>query len=1039
MSGQEPRLFTLPPGVPFLPALCDALLGGALVPGFCAADDPMALADTTIYLPTRRAARELRAILAGRAGGRPAILPIIRPLGAFEEDLALLDPLVADIADLPPPIDAMERLLTLAPLVQRWKSRLPAHVAALFEESIVVPASTADALWLARDLADLMDEMETEEADWSRLAGLVPDELARWWQVTLDFLRIVTEHWPAFLAAAGRSNPAAHRVAVINAEARRLAARPPAGPVIAAGSTGSIPATARLLATIAWLPKGAVILPGLDRELDAEAWAAVGSADAPASAFGHPQAGLKRLLAALGVAREKVTLLGAPSRALALRARLVSEALRPAETTAAWAQAGGLVAQAREAGALAGVTVLEAANPREEALAVAVALRLAVETAGRTAALVTPDRELARRVSAELRRFGIHADDSAGQPLSATPPGTLLQVLLEAVFRPGDPVRLLALVKHPRLRLGRTGSESAEIAAFVERVALRGRVGRPDVLTLAADFAAAWTDTSVRRPWADSPEAARYRDAKAFLEALVAAVAPLAAWRGRQADGVGRIAEATVVSLEALCRDRTGALGALYGGDAGESMAAFLRRLVASTAPVSFDAAEWPEMVKALLAGEVVRPSVGTDPRVSIWGTLEARLQSVDMLVLGGLNEGEWPRSMAGDRFLSRLMKAEMALEPPERRIGQAAHDFEMAMGTGEVVLSRSARTADAPAVASRWLQRFLAVVGEEQAAAMRARGARLVEWARALDDGHPVPPATQPQPSPPLASRPKRFSVTEIETLRRDPYAVYARRILRLEPLERLLREPDAADRGNLFHEILHRFSESGCDPGEPDAISRLVSVGCAMFDAAALPSDVRAIWWPRFLAMAEAFIRWEREGRGDIVRRFAEAQAEPVTVAATGVTLSGRADRLDLRADGRVDILDYKTGSSPSKAQAFTLLAPQLALEGALLRRGAFSQLGRREPAGLAYVRLKPDGSVVEESVLEHKKEKRDPVAYSEEAWSRLERLLEFYARPEGVYRSRALPFREGETDGDYDHLARVLEWSAGASAGEDGGGSG
>ncbi|MEW6631895.1 MAG: PD-(D/E)XK nuclease family protein, partial [Pseudomonadota bacterium] len=271
----------------------------------------------------------------------------------------------------------------------------------------------------------------------------------------------------------------------------------------------------------------------------------------------------------------------------------------------------------------------------------------------------------------------------------------------------------------------------------------------------------------------------------------------------------------------------------------------------------------------------------------------------------------------------------------------------------------------------------------------------------------------------------------TEIETLRRDPYAIYARRILGLMPLEPLIRDPGAAERGTLFHEILHLFTRRVEDPRAPGALASLIEAGRVCFADAALPPDIEAVWWPRFEKLAENIIEWELTRADAVARRHSEERASKTAVGRTGVTLSGYADRVDLLAGGMADILDYKTGSSPSKAQAHTLLSPQLALEGALLRRGAFKELGICEPSQLAFVRLKPNGEVFEESILEYNRKPRTANDLSEEAWARLERLLFHYADPTTGYLSRALPFREGEADGDYDHLARVLEWSAGGAS--------
>ncbi|CAN7583438.1 double-strand break repair protein AddB [Aminobacter sp. LjRoot7] len=1039
MSGRaSPRVFSIPPGTPFLPTLAASLLDGSLIPDFRFDGDPLALADVTIYVPTRRAARALRGVFVDAGGGSSAILPVIKPLGEFDEDEAAFEDEGGGALDLAPPVSATDRLLLLAPLVRAWKRRLPAHVAALFEEEIVVPASAADAIWLARDLAGLMDEIETEGSDWSRLAGLVTGELSGWWQVTLDFLSIVTSAWPEMLKERGQSNPAAHRSALIRLEAERLKRNPPAGPVIAAGSTGSIPATAELLAAISRLPRGAVVLPGLDATLDQRAYETITEIGARASVLGHPQYGLAKLIGKIGILRDDVDELGAPTRAMARRAAIVGEALRPAETTDAWAEKRGDVDDAEIADAFAGVTLLEAAHERDEAAAIAIALRQAVAQPGHRAALVTSDRNLARRVASELRRFGIQADDSGGLPLANTPPAALLRTMLAAAFRPGDPVAVLSLLKHPLLRLGRERSAVRRAAETIELVVLRGGVGRPDIAGLAEDFEARLTgigDASRKPFWFDRISVRRIEEARDVANRLVSGLAPLFAFRGDAQVELAAIVRATVEALENFARDEHGGLGTLYDGDAGAKLAEALRSLVAAQASFSFAADEWPDVMDALVAPEAVKPAQGADRAIAIWGALEARLQTVDTLVIGALNEGSWPRKAEADRFMSRVMKTGIDLEPPERRIGLAAHDFQMAMGAKNVVLSRSARSGDAPAVPSRWLQRLLTYLGPDHAAVLRKRGESLLHWARQLDAGQKTDFASRPEPRPPVEVRPRRFSITEIETLRRDPYAVYARRILGLSAIDPLVRDPGAAERGTLFHDILHLFSATIVDPRAPNAFDALIAAGRHCFAEAALPADVEAVWWPRFERLAVNIIEWERSRADAVASRHAEEGASAVEVGLSGATLSGRADRVDLLAGGMADILDYKTGSSPSKAQAHTLISPQLALEGALLRRGAFRELGKREPSQLAFVRLKPNGEVFEESILEHNRKPKSAIELSEEAWERLEQLLLHYNDPTTGYLSRALPFREGETDGDYDHLARVLEWSAGGDGGAEG----
>ena len=1036
------RVFSIAPGIPFLPALVDALQSGRLIPGFPADPaDPMALARATIYVPTRRAARTLRSLLVERSPVKSAILPVIRPLGDVDEDAAMFDMGSDALFDLAPPISATERLLLLARLVRPWRERLPDHVRSLFgNEEIAIPATTADAIWLARDLASLMDQVETEASGWSSLANIVSEDLPNWWQVTLDFLGIVTGLWPDILTERHRSNPAAHRNRLIELEAERLVRNPPPGPVIAAGSTGSIPATAKLLASIASLSQGAVVLPGLDRDMDAASWEVLANiADNP-SIFGHPQYGLRKLLSELGVLRGDVIPLGNVSPQKRAREHLLAEAMRPADTSEAWS----IIDRKSDpfSTAIAPVALVEAVNEREEALSVAIALRDAIDKPGKTAALITADRDLARRVSTELARFNIAADDSGGRALRETQAATLMRLTMEAVFNPGDPVALLALLKHPLTRIGLERSVVRQAAETIELVALRGGTGRASLSGLAAFFEKRLGEGSsapFEPVWLRQITVAQIEAARAACGALSRCMEPLIAFAGKaEPVQMAEIVHASVACLENLARDDKGDIAALYTGAAGEQFAAFLRNLVSADSGLDFLPSEWPGMIEALMSGEVVKPKAGAHPRLFIWGALEARLQTVDTVIIGGLNEGSWPGKTRNDPFMSRPMKSIINLEPPERRTGLAAHDFQMAMGMDRVILTRSQRSANAPTVASRWLQRLETVLGQPAAAELRARGAKYLNWARQIDHAADEDFVKRPEPRPPLEARPKHFSVTEIETLRRDPYAIFARRILRLRPIDPLIRDPDVAERGSLFHDILAHFTEEEIDPLRQDAAACLLEIGRRHFDNLALPEEIDAVWWPRFQSLVPEYLDWERDRAPLIAQRHPEIASKKISVGTTGVTLSGRADRVDLRRDGTVDIIDYKTGSTPSKRQAHVLLSPQLALEAALLARGAFHEVGNRAAADLLYVRLRPSGRVDPESILKvgtsmNASEKTAP-ELGELSWARLTELLTAYRDPQKGYLSRALPFKESDLTGDYDHLARVLEWSAGGA--DDGG---
>ncbi|RCL02277.1 MAG: ATP-dependent helicase/nuclease subunit B [Candidatus Tokpelaia sp. JSC189] len=1022
-----PRLFSIPPGAPFLPTFVEALQEGRLTEEVDI-HDPLTLTATTIYVPTRRAARALRSVLVEASSIAVTFLPTICPLGDIDEQSFLFAPESSDNLALDPPIAAMERLLLLAQLIRPWRERLPNHVHQFFgHEEISLPANTADAIWLARDLSHLMDEIETEEANWADLKNIAPDMVAEWWQVTLDFLDIVTINWPQILKERCVVNPAFWRNQAIRRQAAHLAANPQAGPVLVAGSTGSLPATAELIKTIAFLPKGAVVLPGLDRDLDAAGWKVLSEPENDPSVFGHPQYGLKKLLHIIKASRSSVENLGKILPVRRQRETIVAQAFRPATTTDEW----NSLEHNLSGEAFHNVALLEASNEREEALAIAIALRTAIEEKQKTAALITSDRNLARRVCTELSRFGIRADDSSGAPLLESEPTALIRLLLACIFEPGDPVSLLSLLKHPLVQLGQKRAKFCKQVEYFELFCLRGGTGRVS-LSMVDCFIAERLQklTDQDRAFSRKPDPAIIADTIQLGQQLTTATAPLHALAQIAVPvSVAEAIAATIECFENFGRDENGSLQYLYACEAGQSLMQFLHDLVADRSGLEFSALEWPKIFESLIAGESVQLQQGGHPRLHIWGAIEARLQTVDTIVIGGLNEGTWPTTARNDPFMSRTMKKIVGLEPPERRIGLSAHDFQMALGMDHVILTRSLRLDNAPSIPSRWLQRLETVLRPEDRSSMRARGYIYLNWAQKLDEATDVDFITRPCPTPPVNQRPRHFSVIEIETLRRDPYAIYARKILRLNPLDPLIRDPSATERGTLYHNIVAAFTTSGIEPKAPDAQSHLLKIARMEFDKLQLPLDIEAIWWPRFLILVPQFLQWEANlGKR---QRLAEITASPVVIGNTEVELSGRADRIDLISYQHAEIIDFKTGSTPSVKQAAKLMAPQLALEGALLSRSAFADCGARTPSDLLYIRLTQKGKVKPQSIL--KAAGKTAVDLAEEAWMRLNELVKHYQYPENGYLSHAL-LPTVNYKGDYDHLARVWEWSSGITENEE-----
>ena len=1041
----QAHLWSVPPSVPFLKTLVDTLVDGTLIEGFRPLDDPLLLAGATLYLPTRRAARLLPELFQQRFGGRPVLLPAIRPVGDADEDAQGLTG-NADLEPLPPAMPLLERHLAMTRLVKAWKGMLRREALSLrSDEPLGLPASTADAAWLAADLLTLMDEVETEEADWSELAGLVPEDHARYWQITLDFLQIVQAAWPAHLAELKQMDPKARRSALIRREAERLARTPPGGPVIVAGVTGSVPATAELLKVVAGLPTGVIVLPGLDRFLDDRSWAALGDRSHkpaaprkpgvrdPETLPSHPQYSLKQLLGRLGVTRADVANLGPePSRELLLREELVSEALRPADTSDGWTGYLEKRPEAERALALENVALMTARNEADEALSVAIALREAIERQ-EAAALISPDRMLTRRVAAELARWNIQVDDSAGKPLDQTAPAILAILAAKLALNGCEPIDLLALLKHPLTRLGLPVKDVRSAARALERGVIRGpraRAGTEGLRQAVEASREAAEDAHTPR-WKKIHEA-DWDVIAGLVDRLAAALKPLEVLAGRSDPVlVTDLARLHADVVEAVAVDEAGSVAELYAGEPGEALAQFLSGLLeAGSSGLEIPPGEWPSVLPALMSGQAVRRRLPGDQRVQILGPMEARLQSFDFVILGGLNEGVWPQRTRNDPWLNRPMKRDMGLEPPERRLGAAAHDFAQGMGARRVLLCRAVRADGAPTVASRWLQRLTTLAGGELTRVLEDRGAVYARLASRLDrpDG-PVRPAVRPQPRPALAARPKSLSITEIERLIRDPYAIFARHILDLQPVDPIGGEPGAADKGNLVHDALARFLSTWTGAFDDSAVAALTEIGEKLFEPLDAFPAIRALWWPRFLKIAAGFVAYEARRAPHVDRRFLEiGGGVELKLPGFDFRLRGRADRIDLLISGGLSVIDYKTGQVPSQKQVDALLSPQLPLEAAMIRRFGFKDVPADIPVSeLLYLQLK-GGS---DPVLEVARNPKDTVLEDlvEDAWTRLEQLIAHYVKPETGYLSRARVMRERQMDGDYDHLARTQEWALGS----------
>jgi ATP-dependent helicase/nuclease subunit B len=1016
----NPRVFTIPASAPFLPTLIEALRNGTF--GTAIADDPLVLASATLYLPTQRACRLMRDAFIRDFD--TAILPRIVPIGDIDEDEiefagAAAGDIAGDALALPEALGDLERRLLLTRLITAWSNSPLLHAS---DGSPLVAQTPAAACALAVDLARLMDDMTMRGVAWNKLDKLVPDEFDYYWQKTLAFLKIAREQWPPILEDYGLIEPAERHDRLIKAEAARLA-RKPDGLVIAAGSTGSIPATADLIATIAHLPHGAIVLPGLDTDLDENSWQLIPGDEKrkipPAPS--HPQFAMQALLTRIGITRTDIVALAEPRG----RERLVSEALRPAAATDMWREISADAAFAAHVdAAIQTLTVIEAANPEDEALAIAVTLREAVHD-GKTAALVTPDRALGRRVLTALARWNIVAEDSGGDALANTPAGIFARLAADTALGGLEPVPLLALLKHPLSRSPLRNKDDA--VAMLEQAIFRGP--RPRAGSAGLE--------SALHTFRKTKENLHRSDSRRNLsEAGLNAAADLVSWLadalkpleeiGHDERPLSEFAERHRNVLAALS-SQDGVESALSGPD-GRSLANALDEIATSdaAAQLSVGKGDYVELFTAALSGRAVRPAPRPDLPVHILGRFETRLIASDRVVLGGLVEGKWPQESNTDAWLSRPMRLALGLDLPERRIGLSAHDFAQLLGGREVILTHAAKIGGTPTVASRFIQRLAAVAGERWRTAV-ARGQTYLDWARELDRPEQVRPAPQPAPLPPRAARPKGLSVTEIEHWLRDPYTIYAKHILRLRPLDAVDTPPGAAERGTIIHAAVGDFTRLYAKSLPADPAGEIIALGQPHFSALDDFPEARAFWWPRFLRIAHWFARWDAARRSSIAAIEAEIRGEiPIPLDDGTFKLSGVADRIERTGDGSYVILDYKTGSARSEKQVRTGLAPQLTLEAAMLRHGGFKTIPRgASVAEIAYVLLKggePPGRYVEVEFKEG-----TPDSHAERALQKLTVLAQRFDSDKEPYRSLVHPMWTTHY-GDYDHLARVKEWSSG-----------
>lgn len=980
-----PRIFTVNAGRPFLEDLASALRAAIDT------HDGLELADALIYLPTRRAVRALgEAFVSTAPNKRASLLPQIRALGDIDEDeIAVFDGSAEDEIDLPPAISTLERRLTLARMVAARDRAFDGH------------ERWAGAIAAGDELGKLLDSFYTEEVAPNALQSLVPDALAEHWRHSLAFLSIITNAWPDYLAERNLSDPAERRVKLIDRQTERWRTDPPKKPIIIAGTTGSTPAVARMMKTVARLPLGCVLLPGLDITSGDEFWDSIDET--------HPQRGLRQLLKELDIERRNVAPWPEPtSTATHKRDHIIAVALRPADASDSWREWALAIERDRKALAhqLADLELVEASDEEREAAAIAVKIRGAIEDRDKTVMLVTPDRDLARRVAVKMRRWDINVDDSAGVPFPNSPCGTFLRLVAAWLADPSDAVALMAVVRHPLFGGGLAHNDRLRSATAID-LALRGLKPKAGATGLRKKIL-----SDERRSEAAAP----------ILNALCAA---LEHWPETQTNFQNRVKAHLNIAEALTATDTVTGAVRLWRGEDGETGAGALADIEQAASGIAHDdASDYPDIFHQLIKGFVVRRRAPAHPRIAILGPLEARLQHADLVILGGLNDGVWPRDAAIDPFLSRPMRHGLGLPSPEQRIGLAAHDFAQLAAAPLVMLTRATRAGGKPTKPSRWIVRLKNILKGAGALSSIERTHHYETMAARLDEPVQHLRIAAPQPRPPAEARPTKFYVTRIEKLLRDPYAVYARNILSLEKLDAHNEPLGPRDIGNLFHRILQDFAKAA--PQEThaarfDLLNHLFDQHAPDFG---LTGEHMPFWRKRADEAFDWLADWDANRRIAGRPAIVEGKGEwTFTVDNREYKLGARADRIDLLNDGGAFIIDYKTGTPPPTKRQSQKFSPQLPLTGLIVMHGGFEALGPTPVQGFEYVRvISRSGKKGDDSGASGD----DCAAMIEEADAGLRELMRHFNDPQTPYPSQPRP-QYVDDYGDYDHLARRRERNA------------
>lgn len=1036
-TAPPPRVFTVAPDRPFLDSVARSILKDT-------AGDPLKLSDYTILVPNRETRDLLRQAFMEQLSGKPGIMPRIDAPGDVDsDDLGLKiseSPILSQaLMDIPPAVPKLHRQLMLAEEILKIKG---------------MASSVQKAIKLGGELGNFLDELQRAGIELKNVEKLAPAAFQSQWSHTAEFLKIITHTWPERLEKLGMVDPEEHKNAMLEIQALHWRSHPPAKPMVAVGFTDTTPAVISVLQAVASMPQGAVILPGLDTGIDQKSWDVLTPV--------HPQFAFKKTLAALGIDRAQVKELDVDAAQTpaaknhenvhAARRLLMREVMRPAGTAEGWsdlkarrkrkaaandsnaaAGANDNSADTRviDPQALNGMDLITAGTPQDEAAAIALKMRETLETPGRTATLVTGDRSLARRVAAKLKYWKIEVEDSAGKTLAETQAGIFLLATANMALEEWSPVPFLEAIKHPLATNGEARRDFAQKVSMLEDIALHGprpgpgAEGLKDTLTAAFNRAARRPKNANPAPrpqaeldaekktltdWVDNIQAS----GKPFFDRMASdAPAPFAAFLDDH-----------IRFVEAMAKDdkETGA-ARLWRGDDGVKAARFLTQLreAAKFIP-AVTGSDYLDTLQGLMRAVAVQPAMSSHPQLKIMTPEQAKLSKADVMILGGLNDESWPARPDVSPWLSPEMAARIGLPPAEESIGRAAHQFTQAIANKDVLLSRSLRSGDAPAVASPFLTRLMMVLkgaGLEEEIESKSQ---LLEINRAMHMPAEVTPIAPPAPTPPVSARPKQLPVTGIETLMRDPYSVYAKYILKLRPRDPLDANPSVSERGTFTHDALDTFMRKYPDKLPDNAYDELVKIGEDAFKTRLNNPYVQSFWMPRFQRIAKWFVKFEAERREMTKNLGTEVHGKLEIDMGNGeiFTLTAIADRIDRNENGEAVVIDYKTGGVPTQKNVALGMSPQLSLEALIAYTGGFDGIDATDVGEVQYWKLSGGRPAAEVTNV-----RGDVNTLMAEAKEGVTNLVKEFNKKETPYLATPRP-EFAPRYNNYEHLSRVGEWS-------------